>query len=191
MNIDEAFTGLEAAIVLIAFVVVAAVFAYVVLGAGFFTTQKSQEVVHSGIQQTGSTLMVVGEVYGVDIAGPSNTINAINVTLALAPGGIPIDMDKAVVTYSNSSVMETLQETTGGYETQPAPGEWAITLVDHDIGTSNHLLEIGEQFEISAMPSHPIPPDDIITLEIKPAVGAPLEIVRTLPGYLNQANVLY
>ncbi|HUU74972.1 MAG TPA: archaellin/type IV pilin N-terminal domain-containing protein, partial [Methanoregulaceae archaeon] len=45
---EDAFTGLEAAIVLIAFVVVAAVFSYVVLGAGFFTTQKSQEVVHSG-----------------------------------------------------------------------------------------------------------------------------------------------
>ena len=35
---DKAFTGLEAAIVLTAFVVVAAVFSYVVLGAGFFTT---------------------------------------------------------------------------------------------------------------------------------------------------------
>ena len=38
---DDGFTGLEAAIVLIAFVVVAAVFSYVVLGAGFFTTQKA------------------------------------------------------------------------------------------------------------------------------------------------------
>ncbi|MHC1629400.1 MAG: archaellin/type IV pilin N-terminal domain-containing protein, partial [Methanoculleaceae archaeon] len=36
---ERAFTGLEAAIVLIAFIVVAAVFSYVVLGAGFFTTQ--------------------------------------------------------------------------------------------------------------------------------------------------------
>ena len=38
---EDAFTGLEAAIVLIAFVVVASVFSYVVLGAGFFTTQKA------------------------------------------------------------------------------------------------------------------------------------------------------
>ncbi len=45
MESEEAFTGLEAAIVLIAFVVVAAVFSYVILGAGFFTTQKSHEVV--------------------------------------------------------------------------------------------------------------------------------------------------
>ncbi|MDD1660888.1 MAG: flagellin, partial [Methanomicrobiales archaeon] len=44
---EEAFTGLEAAIVLIAFVVVAAVFSYVVLGAGFFSTQKAQESVHT------------------------------------------------------------------------------------------------------------------------------------------------
>lgn len=56
----EGFTGLEAAIVLIAFVVVAAVFSYVVLGAGFFTTQKSQEVVHTGVQQASSTLELSG-----------------------------------------------------------------------------------------------------------------------------------
>ena len=46
-NKDEGFTGLEAAIVLIAFVVVAAVFSYVVLGAGFFTTQKAQQVIYN------------------------------------------------------------------------------------------------------------------------------------------------
>ena len=39
-NKDEGFTGLEAAIVLIAFVVVAAVFSYVVLGAGSSQPRK-------------------------------------------------------------------------------------------------------------------------------------------------------
>ncbi len=59
---EDAFTGLEAAIVLIAFVVVAAVFSYVVLGAGFFTTQKSQEVVHTGVSQASSNVEVSGPV---------------------------------------------------------------------------------------------------------------------------------
>ncbi len=36
------FTGLKAAIVLTAFVVVAAVFSYVVLNAGFFTTRNQK-----------------------------------------------------------------------------------------------------------------------------------------------------
>jgi len=60
MNKEEAFTGLEAAIVLIAFVVVAAVFSYVVLGAGFFTTQKSQEVVYSSVEQASSSIEILG-----------------------------------------------------------------------------------------------------------------------------------
>ena len=59
---EKGFTGLEAAIVLIAFVVVAAVFSYVMLGAGFFTTQKSQEVVHTGVTQASSSIAPSGDV---------------------------------------------------------------------------------------------------------------------------------
>ena len=39
---EKGITGLETAIILIAFVVVAAVFAYTALSAGLFATQKSQ-----------------------------------------------------------------------------------------------------------------------------------------------------
>lgn len=53
---ENGFTGLEAAIVLIAFVVVAAVFSYVALGAGFFTSQTAQSTIHTGVQQSSSTL---------------------------------------------------------------------------------------------------------------------------------------
>ncbi len=42
---EKGITGLETAIILIAFVVVAAVFAYTALSAGLFSTQKSQEAV--------------------------------------------------------------------------------------------------------------------------------------------------
>ena len=60
----KGFTGLEAAIVLTAFVVVAAVFSYVVLNAGFFTTQKSKEVVHTGVEQATSSIELSGDVIG-------------------------------------------------------------------------------------------------------------------------------
>ena len=59
---QKGITGLETAIILIAFVVVAAVFAYTVLSAGLFSTQKSQEAVYSGLQQTQSTLELKGSV---------------------------------------------------------------------------------------------------------------------------------
>jgi PKD repeat protein len=64
---EDGFTGLEAAIILIAFVVIASAFSYTMLSAGFFTSQKSQEVVHTGLSQASSGLLVVGEVYGGDV----------------------------------------------------------------------------------------------------------------------------
>ena len=58
------FTGLEAAIVLTAFIVVAAVFSYVVLNAGFFTSEKAKAVVHTGVEQVTSSCALAGNVIG-------------------------------------------------------------------------------------------------------------------------------
>jgi hypothetical protein len=59
---EDAFTGLEAAIVLIAFIVVAAVFSYVMLGAGFFATGEAQRAVGTGVAQASSNLELSGPV---------------------------------------------------------------------------------------------------------------------------------
>ncbi len=59
---QEGITGLETAIILIAFVVVAAVFAYTVLSAGLFATQKSSEAVYSGLSEAKSSLELKGGV---------------------------------------------------------------------------------------------------------------------------------
>jgi len=188
---DNAFTGLEAAIVLIAFVIVAAAFSYVVLGAGFFTTQKAQETVHTSVQQASSTLEIVGNVYGSGT--DSSAITTLNFTVALAPGGTPVDFSKVVLTYSNSTVLVTLNQTEGSYPITVAPGvgHWAVVGVNNDVGTSNKLLEAGEQFQIAAMPPNSIYPNDKFTLEVKPAVGAAFDITRTAPGGLNKVNLLY
>jgi len=58
------FTGLEAAIVLTAFIVVAAVFSYMVLGAGFFSTEKAKAVIHTGVEKATSSAEVTGDVIG-------------------------------------------------------------------------------------------------------------------------------
>jgi len=184
---DEGFTGLEAAIVLIAFVVVAAVFSYVVLGAGFFTTQKSQEVVHTGVQQASSTLQVVGDVYGT---GSIDQVDAVNFTISLAPGGTPVDVSKMVITFSTDVGVETLQrDTESGRAT--ATGNWSITAQRNTVGTSDWLLERGEQFDIQAHPTEPLLKDTSFTMEIKPVVGAALDIKRTTPAGLQPVNVLY
>jgi archaeal flagellin FlaB len=187
----NAFTGLEAAIVLIAFVVVAASFSYVVLSAGFFTTQKSQETVHTSVQQASSTLEIVGNVYGTNDAGVTSSIKLINFTVALAPGGTPVDFSKVTLTYSNATTLETLTQVDHTYPAEPTKGDWAVTMINNDVGTNNKLLEASEQFEISAWPTHEIYPNDKFTLEVKPSVGAAFDITRSAPGGLNQVNLLY
>nr|WP_319375875.1 archaellin/type IV pilin N-terminal domain-containing protein [uncultured Methanoregula sp.] len=186
-NNDNAFTGLEAAIVLIAFVVVAAVFSYVVLGAGFFTTQKSQEVVHTGVQQASSTLEIVGNVYGTGTAGTS--IDKINFSAALAPGGTPVDFEKVVITYSNASQLETLSRT-ASKGTAVTAGQWGVVTVQNQV-TNDMVLEKGEQFDITAMPTNALVKNDQFQLEVKPAIGAALSISRTAPASILTVNTLY
>lgn len=55
---EGGLTGLETAIVLIAFVTVAAVFGYAVLSAGIFSTEKAKESVYEGMQEAKSTMVV-------------------------------------------------------------------------------------------------------------------------------------
>ncbi len=194
---EDAFTGLEAAIVLIAFVVVAAVFSYVVLGAGFFTTQKSQETVHTAVGQASSAVEILGNVYGIGTAG--SAINTINFSIGLASGGTPVDIQKTVLTYSTGTEYKTLSfagtDAAGHNATGSAmsAGNWAITEQKNILGggTGNMVLDNGEQFTITV-----IPPTDLVaykefTIDIKPPVGAALSIHRTVPAYIDAVNLLY
>ncbi|MFA4877766.1 MAG: archaellin/type IV pilin N-terminal domain-containing protein [Methanoregula sp.] len=183
---DKGFTGLEAAIVLIAFVVVAAVFSYVVLAAGFFTTQKSQEVVHTGVQQASSTIQISGNIYGTGTAG--STIDTMNFSASLAPGGTPVDFDKVAITYSNATNLETLSRGTKGQP--PGSGQWTIAAV-HNEATNDDVLEKGEQFDIVVKPTNSLPKNDQFTLDVKPSIGAALSITRTTPASIQKINVLY
>jgi flagellin FlaB len=186
---ETAFTGLEAAIVLIAFIIVASVFAYVTLGAGFFTTQKSQEVVHTGVATASSTLQVVGDVYGVGEAG--TTINMINFSVGLAAGGSTIDFDKVSITYSNETNLETLTPVSGRQGISVPQGYWAITSVNGEVGPSNNLLEKGEQFALCVHPVSGTPKDTVLTVEVKPGTGSTVAIKRTAPAAIRVVNVLY
>jgi len=66
---EEGITGLETAIVLIAFVVVASVFAFAVLSTGLLSAEKSKETAMGGLAEAGSTLYVKGAVVGKGNAG--------------------------------------------------------------------------------------------------------------------------
>jgi len=186
---EDAFTGLEAAIVLIAFVVVAAVFSYVVLGAGFFTTQKSQEVVHSGVTQAASNIVVKGEVYG--ISATEGRVDKLRFDVGLAAGGLPVDMARSSLVLSTTQNVSTLNYNTAATET-PGAGNWSISAKSYG-ATSDTLLQSDESFTIIVQPPTSIPlwNRTIFNLEIKPEVGASLGIQRTIPAGVTNVTLLY
>jgi archaeal flagellin FlaB len=84
--------GIESAIVLIAFVIVAAALAFVVLNMGFSTTQKAKTSIIAALEEAGSSLEVAGKITGVgDIQ--SNVLNATTIPIKIVSGGGNANMD--------------------------------------------------------------------------------------------------
>ena len=59
---QKGITGLETAIILIAFVTVASVLAYSVLSAGIFSSEKGKAAVYQGLDQSSASMQVRGSV---------------------------------------------------------------------------------------------------------------------------------
>ncbi len=59
----RAIVGLEAAIILIAFVIIAAVFSFMVVNQGLFATEQGKTVIQQGIQQASTPLSVDGTTF--------------------------------------------------------------------------------------------------------------------------------
>ena len=180
---DSGFTGLEAAIVLIAFVVVAAVFSYVVLGAGFFTTQKSQETVYKGVEQASTNIQMIGNVYGL-ASTPSSGINEIRFSIGLAPGAPSIDLTKLKIVFSTPT-------TTPVTLAQGATASTSVfTTKLNGAGSSLASMDQNQQIEIDFLVS-PVAANTRMTIELRPSVGASLPFAKTAPATVTNTNVLY
>jgi flagellin FlaB len=202
---EDAFTGLEAAIVLIAFVVVAAVFSYVMLGAGFFASQEAQRTVHTGSSQASSSLEIIGNIYGHATNTTNSTVDGnldyIEFTVGNTAGGTPIDITQTLVTYvcgtesgviqfdeTNSTINATAVNGTGDI----ASGCWGVNMTYNDVGAGrNKLLEPGEQFVLRVTFNEDVlKPNTRFSVNLQPAVGAAFPIKKTVPANLYEMNVL-
>jgi archaeal flagellin FlaB len=202
---QKGITGLETAIILIAFVVVAAVFAYTVLSAGLFSTQKSQEAVYSGLERTQSTMELKSSVIAKADSVATTKIGQLVFTLAIATGGESIDFTNPTSNgtggmaadgssnYVTMSISDKYQKVDNVYWTSSAVG----------LDNGNNLLEANEQFEIvvggattnnlvdALAVAHPLSTNSTFLVEIKTAKGAVLSFERTLPGSINAINDLH
>lgn len=182
---EDAFTGLEAAIVLIAFIVVAAVFSYVMLGAGFFATGEAQRAVGTGVAQASSNLELSGPV----IVAASNTddeVAKISFFLRLAAGGASVDMKKVTFTVSTKDEMKTYS-----YKDDKVTPEWYANGMKQNTTDQNDMLEKFELVKITIRVddlTEAIEPNERFTVEVRPDIGAALPINRVAPPDLVKGN---
>lgn len=193
---DQAFTGLEAAIVLIAFVVVAAVFSYVVLGAGFFTTQKAQETVYAGSQQASSSFETVGQVYGLAKTTDAY-LDYVRFTVGNTAGGSSMDITQMAVTYVDDKNRQNMHYSplTGSnlvdaiIANEDGRSLWGIE--KRVGGNDNDLLEKGEQFTLLTGVQSTAKTNSRFTINLLPSKAAPNALHRNVPAGLSSVNILF
>src|SRR6186713_2662199 len=94
MQDERGITGLETAIILIAFVVVATVFAFIVLTTGMFSAERGKETVFAGLQKARGTMEVRGGIVVQSTGCPATCeVDSIQFQVATSAGGDPIPLD--------------------------------------------------------------------------------------------------
>ena len=182
---EEGITGLETAIILIAFVIVASVFAFVVLSTGLFSAERGKETVFAGLEKARGNLEIRGAVTAVgDTVAIPPVTDSYTFNLANAAAGTPTLIDPTAD--FNSLAINYIDED----ERVPAIG-WAFTWINAEGGAltpTNALLEPGELVEVTvdvtvAGGDVTTPPvaNDRVTLEVVPPSGGTLLISRTMP----------
>jgi flagellin FlaB len=184
VNEERGITGLETAIVLIAFVVVSSVFAFAALSTGLFSSDQAKETIRAGLSEARGTLELRGAVIAED-TDTDGDVDKVYFQVSNAAGGEPIDLTqgKTIIRYSDSS-QSVIFDTSALFSVTP--------IGDAD---SDNLLEPGELYEISLLSMESnlatnLANSKTFVIEVIPPQGAVLFIERTTPVVVAKYNDL-
>ena len=184
-NREDGITGLETAIILIAFVIVASVFAFVVLSTGLFSAERGKETVFAGLEKARGNLEVRGALTVIDenTDGAINSSDDIVFNAALAAGGFPISLDPTA--YTNTVVVNWIDA-----QDRVPDTSYTVTWILTD---NDDLLEVGELAQVTVSPpaGSSLATNEIFTLEVVPPSGGTLLINRTMPPVIDDVMDLH
>ena len=189
---QRGITGLETAIVLIAFVVVSSVFAFAALSTGMFSSDKARETVNAGLAQTRATMELKGSVIGTsNAASVTGVLTTISFHVTQSAGGADVDLTpgNTVIKYTDAAQAKLFGSTAG------------FTVTGIGAADSDNLLERNEVYKIELINLDVTGPGDdklttalgvgkTFTIEVIPTRGAVLHIERTTPIYMDVINFL-
>ncbi len=185
---QRGITGLETAIVLIAFVVVSSVFAFAALSTGLFSSDKAKETHTAGLAESRGTLELKGSVVAKvsGTTGATGVVTSIEFQISNAAAGEAIDMTpgNTIIKYSDKTQTVNLNSST----------EFSASNIAA-FGDTDSLLEIGELFQITLLNLTSNLATDLgtntdFTIEMIPSGGAVLFIGRRTPVSLEASNRL-
>ena len=170
---QRGITGLETAIILIAFVTVASVLAYSVLSAGIFSAERGKETVYRGLESVQSTLEIKGSVLG--LSDNETKLDDIQFNIALAVSNEVVDTQSIIFNYFDDDThVEGLSSN--------------VTLSGGSVERGSvGMIEADEVHVVSIE----IPSSANVTgyrtfiLQFVPPTGATITLKRTLPGTLQ------
>ena len=137
---ERGITGLDAALITTAFVVVASVFAFTALSTGLFATDRATDTVTAGLSEARGTMVLKGDIVAsAAVTGGSGTIDPLKFLASHAAGGEPIDMTvgNILIRYTDRFQTALLNQT----------GEF--TSAQLGAGDGDTLMEAPEVFEIN------------------------------------------
>jgi len=187
----KGIVGIEAAIVLIAFIIIAAALSYVVINMGFYITQKTKETMNAGLEESLNALQLDGLVTGFTSDNASK-LEYIIIPVKISAGGAAVDLS------NNSLVISVyLKDTTlfnvhrGAVATNKTTWEElksVLNLGENEAkfaiyGNNNTVLESKEKaFLVIHLGSRNlVGENEIIKIEVRIAKGAALTVERTVP----------
>ena len=172
---DQAFTGLEAAIIFIACIVVASVFAYVVLGAGMFTSQKSREAMHTALGEAGSALRP-GQSVIAKLDNNRGLVESMEFDLETATDLAAIDLKRVTYTIATKNDLITF-----------SPGDSRVSVTWRYPEDGGPLLEAGEIVTVKLNTRDAgIGRGDTFTLQVSAAGGETVALTRTVPAGIGK-----
>jgi flagellin FlaB len=182
---ERGITGLETAIILIAFVVVATVFAFVVLTTGIFSAERGKETVFAGLQKARGTMEVRGGIV-VQATGSPLAVDSVEFQVSTTAGGDPIPLDPAAT--SNRTVI--------AYRSATVVNNDMTYQTTEIVGDGDLLVEPGELFTITLTATDnadlaALTVNERWTLEVQTPVGAVLDITRSLPSQFDAVMQLH
>jgi flagellin FlaB len=193
---SRGIVGIEAAILLIAFVVIAAAMAYVVINMGFYAGQKAKSTIDQGVSEATGALEQDGFVTGLT-NGTVVQYLAIPVKLAVGGGDEDLNGSNVVVSVLCTQVVGTTWSLANVYlNTTPSSNSNLTALMTGLPATSSVAWQFNSEgdtvlnqnekayFCINLGPNYQLLAYSKVKIEIRTGKGAALLIMRDIPGGL-------